>query len=446
MAKLSGSKMGKYQIGERVGRGSMAEVYKAFHPYLERYAAVKVLHSFLSEGENFLARFQREAKAIAALEHPNIIQIYDMDTEDTLYFMVMEFVEGDTLKNYLAQSENPLPISEAAYIFRKVASALGYAHEQGMLHRDIKPANILLGKDGRVVLADFGIARILSDTQFTATGALVGTPAYMSPEQGRGTSVSAASDIYALGILLYEMLTGQVPFDADTPIDIIRQHVHVPFPSPRATRSELPEVLEEVIVKATQKDPDQRFQTVSEMVGALDMVPDAFPPKSYRPIFPRILNLPDERINEREEGAASKTVLAQSSPRRRQFSSALLWGVVGIALIAGLLAWGLPRLSIVERTCVSVEACFGLAEERMAQGDNEGALGAIEEAIELVPEDEHLPYADLWCFRGEILVHLERKEEALRSFEDCIYRSEDDPGLASLRSFAQEQIDALNEE
>lgn len=459
MAGLSGRKLGKYQIGERLGRGSMAEVYKAFHPYLERYVAIKTLHHFLSEGENFLARFEREAKAIAALDHPNIIQIYDMDTEDKLYYMVMEYIEGDTLKNYLAQSEKPLLIPEAAYIFREIASALNYAHQQGMLHRDIKPANILLGKDGRVVLADFGVARILSDTQFTATGALVGTPAYMSPEQGRGASISTGSDIYALGILLYEMLTGQVPFDGDTPMDIIRQHVHLPLPSPRAIRRDMPKALEEVIVKATQKDPRHRFQTVREMVEALDEALASFPEEVSIPIFPskmdsfsklmpEIRDMQSERktsASSKENQGVEKTVVSKPLSKQKKLKRVfIILGIVGIALIAGLLAWALPKLSVVERTCVSVEECYGLAEGRMEQGDREGALFAIEDAINLAPEDEHIPYAHLWCFRGEILASLERRDEARGSFEDCIRWSEDDPGMEGLRAFAQEQIDMLD--
>lgn len=177
MASLVGKTLGKYQISERLGRGGMAEVYKAFHPQLERYAAIKVLHGFLAEGEDFQMRFQREAKAIAALRHPNIVQIYDIDFEDESYYMVMEFIDGGTLKERQLQTKGPLPIAEMAQIFREVASALGYAHRQGVLHRDIKPANVLLDKSGRAVLTDFGIARIVSETQFTVTGTLVGTPA-----------------------------------------------------------------------------------------------------------------------------------------------------------------------------------------------------------------------------------------------------------------------------
>jgi serine/threonine protein kinase len=486
MAKLSGTKLGKYQVGERLGRGGMAEVYKAFHPILERHVAIKVLHSFLSDGENFLARFQREAKAIAALDHPNIVQIYDIDTEDEHYYMVMELVEGSTLKNRLAQSSAPLPLWEIVLIFRKVALALDYAHQQGMLHRDIKPANILLGKDDRVALADFGIARILSDTQFTMTGVLIGTPAYMSPEQGKGKRASPTSDIYSLGILLYEMLTGKVPFDADTPLEVIRQHINSPLPSPRTVREDIPEALEKVIVKATEKNPSHRFQTASEMVEAIDRVFDAFPSESSISKSPTKDYLPEEAIAEIRETrsqkktismkkkddvtkkttviaqqpanavflkkraleklASEKTQLAKATPNKRPPNPFLLiLGIIGIAIIVGLLAWGLPRLSVVSIACTSIEECHGLAEERMGRADTEEALTAIENAINLVPENEHLPHAHLWCFRGEILVSLTRREEAIWSFENCIQWSEDDPDMRDLRSFAQEQIDMLNE-
>jgi len=452
MEKISGTKLGKYQIGERLGRGGMAEVYKAFHPTLERHVAIKVLHSFLSEGENFLARFRREAKAIAALDHPNIIQIYDIDTENEYYYMVMELVEGSTLKNRLAQSNIPLPISETVHIFRKIASALDYAHKQGMLHRDIKPANILLGKDDRVVLADFGIARILSDTQFTMTGALIGTPSYMSPEQGKGQSASPASDIYSLGILLYEMLTGKVPFDADTPLEIIRQHVNAPLPLPRSIRKDIPRSLEKVVVKATEKDPRDRFTTVSEMIKAVNTALE----ESLENIMPQ----KTKAMSRKELPSTKTTILAQrptngilfrkkdSIKGQRKFLSIIL-AIIGIALIAGLLTWALPKISIkvIENTaCASIDACNKLANEHMNKDDAEGAVRAIDSAINLVPEGEQHQYAHLWCFKGEMLVALEQKEEAIWHFEDCIHWSDGNPELDGLRAFAEEQIAFLREQ
>jgi serine/threonine protein kinase len=268
MASLIGKTLGKYQVIERLGRGGMAEVYKAFHPQLERYTAIKVLNPFLAEGEDFLARFQREARAIAALQHPNIVQVFDVEVADETYYMVIEFVAGGTLKDRMLAAQGPLPMSDVEHIFLGIASALDYAHRNGILHRDVKPANVLLDDTGRVVLTDFGIARIVSDSQFTVTGTLVGTPAYMSPEQGMGISIEATSDIYSLGIVLYEMITGQVPFESDTPLSIIHKQINDPLPAPRSIRDDIPQALEQLILKSLSKEPGDRFTTVAEMIAA----------------------------------------------------------------------------------------------------------------------------------------------------------------------------------
>ena len=199
MVSLTGSNIGKYRIMERLGRGGMADVYKGYHPRLDRYVALKVLHPHLIEGEDFLKRFEREAKTVASLRHPNIVQVFDFDVEDEIYYMVMEFIDGGSLKEKLcnlANNKGLLPQEEVNRIFQQVASALGYAHNKGMLHRDVKPSNILLDESGKAYLTDFGIARIVSGaTRLTATGTLIGTPAYMSPEQCKGIEVSTQSDI-----------------------------------------------------------------------------------------------------------------------------------------------------------------------------------------------------------------------------------------------------------
>src|SRR5512136_1323917 len=189
MATLTGTTLGKYQVLERLGRGGMADVYRAHHTRLDRDVAIKVLHPHLIEGQDFLARFEREAKAVASLKHPHIVQVFDFDSQDDLQYLVMELIDGGSLRGRLeelAKSTARLPRDDTRRIFGHVASALDYAHRRGMLHRDVKPANVLLDRDGDAYLSDFGIARILSETQFTTTGALIGTPHYMSPEQGKG--------------------------------------------------------------------------------------------------------------------------------------------------------------------------------------------------------------------------------------------------------------------
>jgi serine/threonine protein kinase len=273
MAELIGRTLGQYRVIEKIGRGGMATVYKAYQPALERYVAVKVMHEQLAAGDDqFFKRFQREARAVAALRHPNIVQVFDFGVEDDVPYMVMEYLEGVTLKRELqaltAQGETMSP-GEAGRIFQAIAAAVAHAHAQGMAHRDLKPANVMLTTKGEVVLTDFGIARIVGGTQYTATGAILGTPAYMSPEQGQGQGGDERSDVYALGVMLYEMVTGRVPFDADTPLAVIYKHISDPLPLPRHLNPSLPEGVEQVILRALAKRPEDRYQHVADMAHAL---------------------------------------------------------------------------------------------------------------------------------------------------------------------------------
>ncbi|MFN8447963.1 MAG: serine/threonine-protein kinase [Anaerolineae bacterium] len=235
-------KIGKYQLFERLGRGGMAEVFRAHHLSLDRYVAIKVLHAFLSDDPEFKERFEREARNIARLKHPNIVQVYDFEQDNDLesYYMVMELVDGPTLKDVLAELSargERMQLSEAVRIIREAARALAYAHSQKMIHRDVKPANLMLDHDNRVVLTDFGIAKIVTGAQFTASGGMVGTPAYMAPEQGLGEAGDERSDLYSLGVILFQLTTGELPYDADTPLAIILKHVNDPVPFARSINS-----------------------------------------------------------------------------------------------------------------------------------------------------------------------------------------------------------------
>lgn len=271
-ASLQGQTLGKYRILEPLGRGGMARVYRAYHPQLNRYVAVKVLRSDLVEEGEFLARFQREAQAVAALRHTNIIQVFDFDVENDVYFIVMELLEGDTLKvrltDYRVRGEQ-MPPGEIVRVLLDVLAGLAYAHAEGMIHRDIKPANVLLTKRGQAVLADFGIAQIVGGTQYTVAGALMGTLNYMAPEQGLTADCDARSDIYSLGIVFYEMLTRTTPFDADTPLAILMKHLNEPLPLLHEIDPTIPQPFERVVLKSLAKSPDERYRSAGEMAQAL---------------------------------------------------------------------------------------------------------------------------------------------------------------------------------
>jgi serine/threonine-protein kinase len=271
-SSLEGQTLGKYQVLEPLGRGGMARVYRAYHPQLDRYVAIKVLRSDLVEDEEFLSRFRREAQAVAALRHPNIVQVYDFDVEGELYYMVLELLGGDTLKvrlaDYLARDEQ-MPWGEMVRILLDVLDGLAYAHNEGMIHRDIKPANILLSRRGQAVVADFGIAQIIGGTRHTVTGAMMGTLNYMAPEQGLEGRCDARSDIYSLGIVFYEMQTRHTPFEADTPLAILMKHLNDPLPLPRQIEPSIPEPFERVVLKALAKNPADRYQSAEAMARAL---------------------------------------------------------------------------------------------------------------------------------------------------------------------------------
>jgi|GEM_PF-784571 len=288
----TGKTIGKYRLVEPLGRGGMAEVYKAYQPGLDRYVAIKLMHSFLSEDKDFLARFQREARLVAGMRHPNIVQVHDFDVEGGVSYMVMEFIDGETLKGRLQSLEEKsqwISIDEAVRIILSVGSALKYAHRLGMVHRDVKPANVMIDKQGSVILTDFGIAKIFAGgagTQLTASGAMVGTPSYMSPEQCLGQPGDERSDIYSLGVMLYQLAAARLPFEADTPLAVVLKHVNETPPPPREVNPEVPEIIERIIVKSLAKNPDERYQHVSDMLNdlkrALGMTLDETPTDTMR--------------------------------------------------------------------------------------------------------------------------------------------------------------------
>jgi hypothetical protein len=285
---LIGSKLGKYQIRTEIGRGGMGAVYKGYDPMLDRYIALKVLAPHLVWEKDFVERFLREARAAARLKHPNIVTIYDVGQEGGWYYYVMEYLEGQSLMESI-QRQGALSPEKTITILRPLAGALDYAHHEGLVHRDIKPGNIILGKAGRVTLTDFGIARAAQQARLTATGAILGSPAYMSPEQAKGLSVDARSDQYSLAVVAYEMLSGQVPFQADSTLSLMYKVVHEPPPPIRQVVPGLPAGVEAVLGQALAKKPGDRYGTVSAFVEELDQalagkkMKARFPPAQQKP-------------------------------------------------------------------------------------------------------------------------------------------------------------------
>lgn len=266
MPFIIGENVGPYRLIEKLGKGGMATVFKAYHPSLDRYVAIKALHPAFMEHPGFIDRFEREAKVVAKLDHPNIVPIFDFSEHEDRPYLVLKYIRGETLKARLVKAK--LTYKESRHIFRVISSALAFAHQEGVLHRDIKPSNVLLEKGGQIYLADFGLARITETSQTTLSGQMMmGTPHYISPEQAKGLGdLDSGTDIYSLGVMMYELLVGEVPFQADTPFSVIHDHIYSPLPLPRDMNPDLNEDIQLAILKSLAKEREDRYANVSDMM------------------------------------------------------------------------------------------------------------------------------------------------------------------------------------
>ncbi len=274
MKTWTGQTLGGYEVAEKIGQGGMATVYRAYQTQLERWVAIKIMHTTGGSDKEFLDRFRREARAIAALRHPNILTIYDYGEEQGIAYIVMEYVAGGTLKEQL--TKQPMGWSEVATLIIPVGRALAYAHSEGIVHRDVKPANILLARPDWPVLADFGLIKMVGHQRgITRPGVTIGTPAYFSPEQAAGEDVDHRSDVYSFAIVLYQLLTGRLPFESDSPIELLLQRVRDLPPPPRRLNPQLTPQLEAIILRALARHREARYASMEALVNDLSRQPGA---------------------------------------------------------------------------------------------------------------------------------------------------------------------------
>ena len=256
----------RYEILEKIGSGGMATVYKAKCHVLNRYVAIKILRDEFTTDEEFVKRFEVEAQSAASITHPNIVSVYDVGVDGNLHYIVMELVKGKTLKDIIVEEKGPLPWKWSVNIAIQIASALETAHKNHIIHRDIKPHNIIITEDGVAKVTDFGIAKAVSNSTITAFGTTIGSVHYFSPEHARGGFTDEKSDIYSLGVVMYEMLTGRVPFDADTPVSVALKHMQEEPIAAIVANPNIPIAVNDIIMKALKKDPNLRYQSATAML------------------------------------------------------------------------------------------------------------------------------------------------------------------------------------
>lgn len=342
----------RYEIIKTIGEGGMANVYLANDTILDRKVAIKVLRGDLSNDEKFIRRFQREALSVSNLSHPNIVEVYDVGEEDGQYYIVMEYIEGKTLKQLLKKRET-LTLPEVIDIMLQLTDGLAHAHESYIIHRDIKPQNIMILDNGLVKITDFGIAMALNATQLTQTNSVMGSVHYLPPEQANGKSATVKSDIYSLGILMYELITGSVPFKGDNAVEIALKHMKEKIPSIRKQNPTIPQSVENIVIKATAKNPRNRYDSVKEMHDDLEVCMEKENAKKVTFEYPENdiddsepitkkkeknkIEKPNVEYTEKKEESIEEDIL--ETPKKRNTVILLLTGIVLFLLIIAGIFW-----------------------------------------------------------------------------------------------------------
>ena len=367
----------------KLGAGGMADVYLAEDEELGRRVAIKILNDRHANDDSFVERFRREAKNAAGLSHPNIVSIYDRGEAEGTYYIAMEYLDGRTLKELLI-ARGPMPIGDAIHYTRQILNALRFAHKKGVVHRDIKPHNVMVDGDGRLKVTDFGIARA-GASQMTEAGAIVGTAQYLSPEQARGAAVDQRSDLYSIGVVLYEMLTGNVPFTGESPVEIAMKHLSDAPRPPSSIRPEIPPDLDMVVLRALAKNPDDRFQTAEEMDAELAHIADggsvtAITADAATAVLSgtSLANAPTAIASPRRERRPS-TYRYQDPPQRRRTIWPWLLAILGLvaALLAGWFAYGRIQDSLSGSGTASVPNVEGIKEPNAVRLVNQQGLEAL---------------------------------------------------------------------
>jgi serine/threonine-protein kinase len=327
---MIGATIGKYQLIEFLGEGAVAKVYKAYHPDLKRYASIKILHSELLEEPGFVDRFQAEAQSLARLKHPNIVQIYDASISPEFPYFVMEYIQGKTLKQFIqeySKKQTRIPITNSLRIVYSVGLALAFAHQNNLIHRDVKPGNILLEDTGRVVLTDFGLAKLAGQDRISKSPDLEGTPAYIAPEQALGRPPEPRSDLYSLGIVFFELLTGHQPNTTNDPLSTAINHLTHDIPSPQATFPELPDEVAEVVVQATRRNSNDRYTSMRQFLENLTKIRIKIKTTKLPTASLRDLQISSDRVSSWAPPGRAESERKALPRRRREIWASPLWPV-----------------------------------------------------------------------------------------------------------------------